>query len=179
MGKEILVLTGSPRKNGNTAALAEAFCQGAEEVGHTIHRIHVGDGSVHPCLACGYCRSHEGCCQKDRMSEIDALMDQVDEVVLASPVYYAGFPAQLKAVIDRLFVRLDKGCRGKTCVLLAASADGLGASGIQCMTVHYREVADYLGWKDRGIVYVPHMWEPGQVKGTDGEAEARRLGREG
>lgn len=178
MAKEVLVLTGSPRKDGNTAALADAFCQGAEEAGHRVHRVHVGDGSVKPCMACSYCHTHGGvCCQKDGMQAIDPLLDAADIIVLATPVYYSGFSAQLKAVIDRLFARLEKGCHVTECVLLTASADDLGASGIQCLVSHYREIADYLKWRDRGVVYAPGMWEPGQVKGTEAEAKARALGR--
>lgn len=178
MAKEILVLTGSPRKNGNTAVLADAFCEGAREAGHLVHRIHVGDGSVHPCLACGYCHAHNGvCCQNDGMRDVDRLLTTADTVVLVSPVYYAGFSAQLKAVVDRLFARLKTGFAGKECVLLTASADDLGGSGVQCLVSHYREIASYLNWTDRGVVYAPHVWEPGQVKGTAPEDKARALGR--
>ena len=179
MAKEILLLLGSPRTGGNTRLLARAFRRGAEEAGHRVTEVDVSRGQIRPCLACGRCLERGGVCvQRDGMAELDPLLDTADALVLACPVYYSGMPAQVKAVVDRLFARLEKGCHVRECALLTASADGLGESGVECLISHFRAVAAYLKWTNRGVVYAPGLWAAGDAAGGPAEWEPRALGRE-
>ena len=109
---QILVLNGSPRPHGNTAAMVEAFRKGAEENGHVVTVVNVCQKKIAGCLACEYCHQegsgHERqCVQKDDMQEVYPLLDEAEIIVLASPVYYHGFSGQLQCAINRIYA-LDK-----------------------------------------------------------------------
>ena len=102
----ILVITGSPRKGGNTDIMAEAFAQGARESGNQVTVKNAGAMNIAPCQACEYCFAHDGACmQQDDMTEILAEVDKSDMLVFASPVCWFGMSAQIKLVIDRLYAR--------------------------------------------------------------------------
>lgn len=60
MSKRILILAGSPRKNGNSAALCRDFARGAEESGHQVETIFLRDKKIGFCLACYHCKKSGG-----------------------------------------------------------------------------------------------------------------------
>ena len=99
----VLILVGSVRPNGNTQALAQACADGARAAGHQVEVVSVADYHVHPCTGCEGCSRHPGnqCVQQDDMQKIYPKLLWADVVVAASPVYFYGVSAQLKAVIDR------------------------------------------------------------------------------
>lgn len=101
----ILVLQGSPRLNGNTAQMAEAFSRGAESAGHVVEVVNVFEKNIGDCRACEYChtKGNGQCIQDDGMREIYGYLMNSDMLVLASPIYYHGFSGQLKCVIDRFY----------------------------------------------------------------------------
>ncbi len=88
----ILVLNGSPRPNGNTSAMAEAFVEGASENGHNITVVAVCRKKIAGCLACEYChtKGNGRCVQQDEMQEIYPVLEEAEMIVLASPVYEGG-----------------------------------------------------------------------------------------
>ena len=130
MGKNVLVLNGSPRRNGNTAALVDAFAEGAAQAGHDVVRFDVALMDIAPCRGClgGGADADGPCVQKDDMDAVYAAYRAADVVVLASPMYCWSVTAQEKAVLDRLFALMEAGMRaaeaaaaeagGKGCVLL-------------------------------------------------------------
>lgn len=101
----ILVLNGSPRSNGNTKQMADAFAEGAVSAGHQVNMIDVCKKEIKGCIACEYChtKGHGTCVQKDDMQEIYDLLKGTDMLVIASPIYYHGISGQLKCVIDRFY----------------------------------------------------------------------------
>ncbi|MDO4554465.1 MAG: flavodoxin family protein [Lachnospiraceae bacterium] len=102
--KNILVLMTSPRKDGNTDKLADAFIEGAIENGHIVNKFYASKQKINPCMNCQYCVSHEGMCvQKDSMQEIYDAFNKADVIVLASPLYFHSISAQLKTIIDRFY----------------------------------------------------------------------------
>ena len=101
-----MILSGSPRKGGNSDILCDEFAQGAQEAGNEVEKIRVASNNIHPCSACYYCRDHGGACvYKDDMAAILQKMIDADVLVLASPVYFYSIDAQLKAMIDRTVAR--------------------------------------------------------------------------
>lgn len=100
---KILVLTGSPRKNGNSKTLADNFIKGATEAGHEIVRFDAAQKDVHPCIACNSCGMNGPCVFKDDFEFVRKHIADADMVVFATPMYYFGFSAQLKTVIDRFY----------------------------------------------------------------------------
>lgn len=106
MSKKVLILSGSPRKGGNSDILCDEFAKGATEAGHNVEKIHVSEKNIHPCIACYHCSKNSGACVfKDDMAEILQKMIDADVFVLASPVYFYSIDSQLKAVIDRTVAR--------------------------------------------------------------------------
>ena len=116
---KILILNGSPRPNGNTAATTAAFQKGAEEAGHEVIEIRVCEKKIAGCRACEYChtKGNGHCVQQDDMQAVYPLLDAADMIVLASPIYYHGFTGQLQCVINRIYA-LDRPKRLKKAALL-------------------------------------------------------------
>ena len=105
----ILVLTGSPRKNGNTEIMAEEFIRGARDAGHTVTKFSTGAMDIHPCIACESCLRNDGkCFRQDDMQKIYPVIEESDMIVLASPVYWYSLTAQLKTSVDRFYAYLLK-----------------------------------------------------------------------
>lgn len=102
---KILVLNGSPRKQGNTKKMINSFREGAEIVGHQVEVVDVCYHKVAGCLACEYChtKGKGTCIQKDDMQEIYEFLNKANMLVIASPIYYHGISGQLKCVIDRFY----------------------------------------------------------------------------
>lgn len=100
----IVVLSGSPRKDANTDTMVEAFAETAREAGHTVEVVRVAGKKIAGCLGCQYCFAHEGACvQKDDMAGVVEALKGADMVVFASPIYWFDITAQEKAAIDRLY----------------------------------------------------------------------------
>lgn len=102
---KILVLTGSPRAKGNSAAMADAFIEGAKSAGHEVVRFDVAKMNINGCLGCEYCHTKgEGkCVQKDDMVQIYEHLADCDMIVFASAVYYWTLTAQLQAALHRFY----------------------------------------------------------------------------
>ena len=122
MSKQILVVKGSPRKNGNTSTMADSFVKGANESGNTVTEIVLKDKTIGDCLGCGACQRNGGICvQKDDMTEIYHEMKKADVIVLASPVYFYTWTSLMKRMIDRTFA-LESILGNKKFYLLSAGA---------------------------------------------------------
>ncbi len=95
----MLALSASPRRRGASSGLLASFLRGLR--GWRIVRFRVFDLNIRPCRGCHTCLRGRPCPQHDFMPKLIALFDRADALVLASPVYFYGFPAPMKAVIDR------------------------------------------------------------------------------
>ena len=179
MGKTILILNGSPRKNGNTSALVEAFTRGAEENGNKVVPVFLGDMTIHGCKGCfgGGKNPDSPCVQKDDMEKLYPVYRQADVVVLASPLYYWSISGQLKTAFDRLFAvaECDPDCRNppKESVLLMA-AEG---HGFEESLYWYDRLEQHIGWKSLGKVLCGGVMAVGDIQGRPELEEAYRLGR--
>ena len=106
MRQKVVIISSSPRRNGNSEILCNQFLKGAKEAGCEVEKINLNDYTIQPCLACEYCRRHQNiCCQKDDANEIIQKMIDADIWVLSSPVYFYSISAQMKLLIDRFFAR--------------------------------------------------------------------------
>jgi multimeric flavodoxin WrbA len=102
MGKKVLILAGSPRKNGNSSLLSDEFIRGAQKAGHETEKVYIKDKNIKGCLGCCTCQRNGGICvQKDDMRELYEKMKGSEVIVLAAPVYFYTWNAQMKTVIDR------------------------------------------------------------------------------
>ena len=104
MSIKILVLNGSPREKGNTAALVKQLTIVAEEIGAEVESIRLHDLDIHPCDACDSCQGNgNGCVISDDMQELYPKLRTADVIVIASPVYWFNLTAQTKLCIDRWY----------------------------------------------------------------------------
>ena len=115
---QVLVLMSSPRKNGNTDRLANAFIKGVEENGYSTEKIYVNYQNIKPCLGCNICQKTNQCVQKDDMQEIYEKMLEAKVIVFASPVYFYTFNASMKLLLDRTFA-IEKTIHDKDFYLLS------------------------------------------------------------
>ena len=173
---KILVLTGSPRKEGNSNTIASQFIRGAREAGHEISRFDAAFKEVHPCSACNHCGMDGPCVFQDDFSFVREHIIPADVVAFATPMYYFGISAQLKTVIDRFYAINGKIHVRKRAVLMMTYAN-TAASEAAPIISHYDVLLKYLGWEDAGQIIVPGVWPEGAVNGTKYTEAAYRLGK--
>lgn len=176
--KKVLILSGSPRKDGNSDILCNQFAKGALEAGNQVQVVRVADKKIAPCRACYYCRSHGGeCVIKDDMAEVLQKMIDADVIVLASPVYFYSIDAQLKAVIDRTVARWLE-VKNKQFYYIVTCADTERESTERTLEC-FRGYADCVeGAEERGIIYGTGVYEKGKIKNTPAYAQAYEMGKE-
>lgn len=173
---KILVITGSPRKNGNSNTLAEHFIKGAEEAGHKVVRFDSAFKNVHPCIACNKCGMNGECVFKDDFEFVRNNIVDADAVVFATPMYYFGISAQIKAVIDRFYAINGQIHVPKKSVLILTYAD-TSSKEAQPIINHYETLLNYLGWSDAGKVIASGVWTEGSVNNTQYPKQAYELGK--
>ncbi len=157
MPRKILVLRGSPRKNGNSAALAEQAVQGAREAGASIEEALLDRMSIRPCNACDMCRTKGQCVIQDDMQTLYPKLQEADAIVIASPIYYFTMSAQVKLCIDRWYaLETPQGnaLRGKQIGLLLAYGDSdlYTSGGINAIHT-FESIFRYIGCEIAGMVY--------------------------
>ena len=180
MAKKVVILNGSPRKNGNTSALVKAFTQGAESAGHTVTEFFLGGMDIHGCKGCfgGHSSRECPCVQQDDMNKIYPAVKDSDVVVLASPHYYWTMSGQLRTALDRLFA-LEEGDgnllrgNGRGSVLLMA-AEG---HGFEDAVLYFDHLMEHLRWKNLGKVLCGGVMDVGDAQGRKELDDARELGK--
>lgn len=175
MSKKILILSGSPRKNGNSDILCDEFMKGAVEAGNEVEKIRVAEKNIGYCRACYACKNGD-CALKDDMAEVLQKMIDADAIVLASPVYFYSIDAQLKTLIDRTVARWLE-VKDKEFYYIVTAADGEEAAAettIACFR-GYAECVE--GAKEMGIVYGMGVYNKGEVEATKAMREAYEMGR--
>ena len=172
----ILILSGSPRKGGNTDLLVEAFVKGASQQ-HHVEVVSVHDYKVNPCMGCNACFKDKAnaCVQNDDISLIYEKMSRADMLVIASPVYFYGLSAQLKAVIDRFHNTIRDTFRIKKMALLLVGAATLPEL-FDSILAQYRLCLNFFKLEDAGRVLVRGVKDKGDIKNADALDEAFHLG---
>jgi len=100
MSKKVLVLSSSPRRNGNSDLLCDQFITGAREAGHQVEKVSLKDNKINYCTGCGVCVDKPGTCsQKDDMAEILDKMIGAEVIVMATPVYFYTMCGQMKTLM--------------------------------------------------------------------------------
>lgn len=115
---QVLILMSSPRKNGNTDQLSDAFIKSASEKGYSIEKIYVKNLEIKTCLGCNACQKIGQCVLKDDMQDVYKKMLEAEVIVFASPVYFYTFNGAMKVLIDRTFA-IEKTIHDKDFYLLS------------------------------------------------------------
>lgn len=177
MSKKIVVITGSPRKNGNSFAMTEAFIKAAEAKGYAVTRFDAALKKVGGCHACETCfKTGKACSFDDDFNAIAPAILEADAVVFTMPVYWYSIPAQIKGVIDRLFsfVVGGKDISGKECAVIACCEEN-DMSVLDGVRVPIERSAALLKWKMVGEVLIPGVLNVGDIDKTDGCKQAAEL----
>ena len=177
MAKKILILSGSPRKGGNSDLLCDEFAKGAAEAGHQVEKLRVAEKAIGFCRGCYGCRDSGVCVIRDDMAQILEKIIDADVLVLASPVYFYSIDAQLKALIDRTVARWTE-VKDKEFYYIVTAADEETAAAettIACFR-GYAECVE--GAKEMGIIRGLGAYEKGEVIGTKAMKEAYEMGKQ-
>ena len=177
MNKNVLVISASPRKGGNSDTLCDEFIRGAQESGNHAEKIFLASKNIKYCIGCGVCNTTQKCVQKDDMAEILDKMVEADVIVLATPVYFYTMDAQMKTLIDRTVPRYTE-IQNKDFYFIVAAADterkmmertieGFRGFTQDCLTVA----------REKGIIYGTGAWQAGEIKGTPAVKQAYEMGR--
>lgn len=177
MSKKIVVITGSPRKNGNSFAMTDAFIKAAEEKGHTVTRFDAAMKKVGGCQACETCFSTgKACTFDDDFNTIAPDILEADAIVFTMPVYWYSIPAQIKGAIDRIFSLVvgGKDIAGKECALITCCEED-DMSVMDGVRIPIERMAALNKWKMVGEVLIPGVLNPGDIVRTDGCKKAAAL----
>lgn len=175
--KKVIVVTSSPRKNGNSEILAQSFADGAKAAGNEVKFVAVRDVGLKFCTGCMYCNSHNKCVLDDGMNGLYEDFQNADILVFATPVYYYAVCGQLKTFLDRLnplFVRENK-FKDVYLLTTAADDDERAMDGA---------VKDMQGWVDcfdgvnlKGIIRGVGVTEKGAINNTVFPQQAYEMGK--
>lgn len=146
---KVMLINGSPRK-ANTAAMVDAFVQGAQEAGHEVEVLQVGKMKIAGCMACEYChtKGNGQCIQNDDMAKVMPAYMNADMVVYASPIYYFDVTAQLSAAMQRVYAIGKPSKATKAALLLSSASQGVYSGAIAT----YQNMIGYMGLEDKGII---------------------------
>lgn len=175
--KNVLIISASPRKNGNSEILCDRFAQGAAESGHKTEKIFLASKNIRYCSGCGVCNSTHQCVQKDDMAVILEKMISADVIVLATPVYFYSMDGQMKTFIDRTVPRYTE-IKNKDFYFIMTAADTENDNLGRTMEGFRGFTEDCLdGAKEAGIIYGTGAWEIGEIRAEKAYDEAYEMGR--
>jgi len=170
---QIATLLGSAKKKGNTATVLSWVESELESLGHQVDRIYLNNKTINGCLGCAKCRetpNEIACVQKDDAIDIMEKMISSDAVLYASPIYFWGFSAQIKALIDRCYSLVTNYhkpghtslMQGKRIGLLVTGADAY-AENAEGMFTAFDRIVDYLLARKAGELYVGECSVPSEL----------------
>lgn len=175
-GKNILIISASPRANSNSDALCDEFMRGAKEAGHAVEKIRLSEKNIKYCTGCLACIQEPGyCSQQDDMPEIYEKILAAQVWVLATPVYYHAMNGQMKTFIDRV-CPLYTLIRDKD-VYFAVSCAGGGSqvkSSVDSLRVFTRSFSSV---REKGILSVTGAWDEGSAEHSPAFGQAYTMGR--
>ena len=174
---KILVLQGSPNTNGSTAMLSREFAAGAREAGHDVDIVDLAALDIAPCTGCVACGYGGPCALYDDFDELREQILASDMLVFATPLYYYGMTAQLKAVVDRFCSANPRisGKRLKSALLAVAWNDDSWT--FDALEAHYDTLVRYLNLRDCGRVLGGGCGTPSMTKRSGFPEQAKILGK--
>ena len=180
MPKKILVVSGSPKKDGNTAALVEWFTEGVRAKGGEVERVNAATLKFksNGCLSCRACQKSTKfqCVVSDDAQAVLTRMADADVIIFATPLYFFSASAQIKILMDRMFslFKWDNAAgtmqtvlKGKTMVLLGSAFEDVG---LDVLEAPFKLTAEYSGMKFLSLV-IPNAGVSGEIRNKPGVRE--------
>ena len=188
--KNILVVQGGGRINGNTSQLADSFIQGAKEAGHTVEKISLNKNEVKGCIGCNACRYGKPCVQRDDFNEMVPKIKAADLIVFASPLLFWTLSSKIKAFIERFYCIAEEDPNPpfgryerypvKDAALLMTSADDFFWTYEQAVSYYKFTIINYIGFRDKGMLLAGGCGDTNgkpQIAKTDHLREAYDFGK--
>jgi len=176
VNKQVLVLSASPRKGGNSDSLCDEFVRGAVDAGNQAEKIFLRDHTINYCTGCGVCYSTHKCVLKDEMAEILEKIVRADVIVMATPVYFYTMDAQMKTLIDRTVPRYLE-ISNKDFYFIVTAADPDESSLERTINGFRGFTEDCLdNAQEKGIIYAAGVWLKGEVQGSPAMKQAYEMG---
>lgn len=150
---KIVILTGSPNRQGSSNLLARQFKAGAESVGHSVQVVDVAHAKILPCTGCLHCGYDGPCILKDDMEKISSEILSADLVAFVTPIYYFGMSAQMKLLIDRFCSMNGKLQKKQMQSVLIATAGSSDAWTFLALETQYFSLVQYLRFQDKGRIF--------------------------
>ena len=177
--KKVLLISSSPRKNGNSDLLCDQFRKGAIDAGHRAEKIFLAEKKIHYCIGCGACAdATRPCVQKDDVAEILEKMVEADVIVLATPVYFYTMCAQLKTLIDRSCPRYTAISNKEFYFILTAADTNRSAMNRTLESLRAFTEDCLEGSREKGVLLGLGVMERGEVKETPAFREAYEMGKQ-
>lgn len=178
MSKNVLIISSSPRKGGNSETLAASFAKGAGEAGHKVETIYLREKNYGFCKGCLACLKLGHCVIDDDAVAIAARMHDADVLVFATPVYYYSVSGQLKTMLDRANPLFDSDYAFTKAYLLAAAAE----DGEETVEGTVKAVQGWVDCFERcelaGTVFAGGVNGVGDIAGHPALEEAYQMGKE-
>lgn len=176
MSKNVLVLSSSPRKAGNSDLLSDQFMTGAQESGNQVEKIFLKDKKINYCTGCGSCFNGKSCPQKDDMAEVLEKMIAADTIVMATPVYFYTMSGQMKTLIDRTCARYTEISNKEFYFIVTAAVNNKPA--MERTIEGFRGFTSCLSRpKEKGVICGTGAFEKGDIKGKPAMKEAFEMGK--
>lgn len=179
MAKNVLILSSSPRRGGNSDTLCDAFMRGATAADNQTEKIFLRDRTIQYCTGCGTCFLHgKPCPQKDDAAGIIDRMLKADVIVLATPVYFYAMSAQLKTMLDRC-CGLYTAMNNKEFYFLATAAEG--DEGRKHLEMVFDNLTGFIDCLDnpvvKGKILATNVWHAGEIDNHPALSEAYEMGK--
>jgi multimeric flavodoxin WrbA len=177
MRKNVVIISASPRKNGNSDLLCNRFLEGAEDAGHRAEKIFLRDKTINYCLGCMACQKTGGVCpQKDDAAEVLEKIVAADVLVMATPVYFYTMNAQMKTLIDRTCaIYPDIGTKD---IYFIATATDTNRDSLERTIDGFRGFTScFDGLREKGIIYGVGVTDVGDIRSSLSMDEAYAMGK--
>jgi len=181
--RKVVIVLGSPRKNGNSATLARRAAEGARETGADVEMFYLHDMHIKPCTACDFCIADtmRDCNINDDMESLYPKLREADALIIASPIYWFMVSAQTKLFIDRCYALggpqgyVLKGKKAGI-ILTYGDSDPFNSGAVNAIRM-FQDIFAYIGVSIVDIVYGSAM-KAGEIA-SDGQLMARayRMGK--